>query len=244
MSPSPLAGTYPTVPESRLTQGSWIELDRTEDVQSRPVDIPGLNVDRVDIQTNTLLYENESLRERLAGQTAGLFDQPVELFFASRLSFDPNILSLPKTEEEVLNTTENQLEGLVTELLASNGVENVQLVESSVLPIDTGEDARLRIYEGELPVAQYLTPVQYSGTTIEFEPSKEAIRFRCLVAFWEHQNTTLIAGGAFPNEPEPIEFQATSQDAPAELLTQLSLQFEFTPEKSETFLRSVMAGVY
>jgi hypothetical protein len=54
-----------------------------------------------------------------------------------------NRLSLARTQEQVLDATEDQHLLLVTELLSSNGIENVQLVDSGTFAINTREDACL-----------------------------------------------------------------------------------------------------
>lgn len=100
------------------------------------------------------------------------------------------------------------------------------------------------MYEGDLPLPSFTDRVEIGGTQVELVSSQLSIPLRCTVALWEHKDTTRISEGVYPNEADPIEFRATSEDVPAEVLEQLSIEFEFEPENSESFLRGVIADVY
>lgn len=90
------------------------------------------------------------------------------------------------------------------------------------------------MYERDLPLSSFTDRIEVGGTQVELVSSQLLMPFRCIVALWEHKDTTLISGEVYPNEADPIEFRATSEDVPAEVLEQLAVEVNFEPKNSDS----------
>ncbi len=189
-SPSP-----PAVPEEALDDGGW-ELDETVQEAVFSERYAGQELTAT---ATTDVYTNVALREELAEKTLGeVADAPI-VFFASRVTFDPDLTNLPGGvgRDQVVDEVEANARITLEERMAANGVEGIDTVAEGELTVDTGETARRTDLAGSLPFAPIAVPVT-DDRTVELDTDAVPVAGR--LGVWHAGESVLVGGGAFPSE--------------------------------------------
>lgn len=185
----------PRVSSQLLNEGGW---ERTADESGVVFERSMAGVTLTATQ-HTRQYSDTELRAAIKERTLGNVDTDLNVFFATRVDFNPNIDNLPAGigRAEIMNiVTENAKQGF-RDQLTSAGLENVEETGTDTLTVDTGEEADLTTFAADFPfegIALQVTPdkaVRIPGTTIGIEGR---------MATWHHGDFVLIAGGANPAE--------------------------------------------
>lgn len=192
----------PQVSKQLLDEGGW---EQTTDESSVVFERSMAGMTLTATQ-HTRQYSDTALRAAIKDRTLGNVDTDLNVFFATRVDFNPNIDNLPAGvgRAEIMNIiAQNAKQGFRDQLEAA-GLENVEETGSGSLTVDTGEEADLTTFAADFPfegIALQVTPdkaVRVPGTAIGIEGR---------MATWHHGDFALIAGGANPaeNYAETIE---------------------------------------
>lgn len=229
-SPSP-----PDVPDDQLDAGNW-ELVREEQEEAFNESYAGQEITAT---ATTEVYENAALREDLAEKTLGeVSDAPVT-FFASRVTFDPDLTNLPGGvgRDQILDEVEANARDTLEGQMESSGVETIETVDEGTLTVDSGDEARRTDLEGLLAFEPISVPVS-EGETIELD--EDGIPVAGRLAVWHAEESVLVAGGAFPAE----NFAA---DVDEELSSAISVSIEvdlgLEPDRYEEALLDLVRAV-
>ncbi|WP_089383398.1 twin-arginine translocation signal domain-containing protein [Halorubrum vacuolatum] len=189
-SPSP-----PDVPEDRLESDGW-GLVEEEKAEAFSESIAGAELTAT---ATTRTYENEPLRSELAEKTLGeVTDAPVS-FFASRITFDPDLTDLPGGVGggQILDEVETNVRATLEAQMAAHGVEEIEKVGTDTLTVDAGMEARQTDLEGVVPFEPVSFPAA-DGAPVAIEMDDIVVVGR--MAVWRVDGSVLVGGGAFPAE--------------------------------------------
>ena len=174
----------PEVPERLLSEGGWELLEEREETLAT---LPAARVEGV-----THVYEDEALRERVAGATG--VDQAWRFLFASRVAFRPPLapglgtaMVRPMVASEARRAFVEDLEDLA--------VVDVDRARSERVRTRDGERVRLRSYRGRLPVGD------------------AALSVEGWLGVWSVDREFRVAGGAYPTDLESFAEAVAVPDA-------------------------------
>ncbi|SFR62779.1 hypothetical protein SAMN04487947_3019 [Halogeometricum rufum] len=185
----------PSVPESRLAEGGWEQVD---DVTRDPAFEESFGPVTVTAATRTLLYEDAALRAAIAEKTLGQAATQFSTFFASRVTFDPDLTSLPAGagRQQLLDQVESQSRTQFRNRLQEAGLAPVERVDTGTFDVAGGASARLTEYEATFAFEGFSVGVGEEEITIE----GGEIAVSGHLAAWIANDSVLVAGGAFPAE--------------------------------------------
>lgn len=145
----------------------------------------------------TKLYANTGLAADLREKTLGAVDGQFGSFFATRVTFDPNLVGLPAGVgvAQLVDQTETSARATLEERLRAAGLTGVEQTREGTLDVATGESARQTDFAAQFTFADIPFPVTEEKTvTVE----GGAIDVAGVLAVWEHDDAVLVAGGAYP----------------------------------------------
>ncbi|GAB6879275.1 DUF6517 family protein [Halorubrum gandharaense] len=229
-SPSP-----PDVPDDLLAANDW-ELVDEEQAAAFSESVAGQEITAT---ATTEIYENAPLREDLAEKTLGEVTEGPVTFFASRVTFDPDLTNLPGGvgREQVIDEVEANARDQLTAQMEANGVEGVETVDEGELTVDSGESARRTDMEGVLPFEPISVPVTDDE---ELAIDEDGIPVAGRLAVWHAEESVLVAGGAFPAE----NFAADLDEALSSAVSvSIEVDLELDPEQYEDDLLELVRSV-
>ncbi|MWG35211.1 hypothetical protein [Halomarina oriensis] len=159
----------PEVPERLLSEGGWSLLDAREETLAT---LPAARVEGV-----THVYEDDELRERVAGATG--VDRTWRFVFATRVVFSPPLAPGIGTAM-VRPMVASEARTAFADDLDRRGFVDVRQGRSERVRSETGERVRLRSYRGRLPV------------------DDETLGIEGWLGVWSVDGEFRIAGGAYP----------------------------------------------
>lgn len=197
----------PQVSEEQLDDGGWELLKReTEEVFTQ--EFAGQEVTAT---ANTELYTNARLSEDLSEKTLDQMNGQIVSFFASRVTFDPDVTNLPGGvgRGEILDQVEDESRKNLRDQMTAAGIEDVEQVDEGSLTVETGEEARQTDFEGVFSFDAIEFPVT-DDESIELDGEPMTVNGH--LAIWHHEDSVLVAGGAYPaeNYDETIEKELSS----------------------------------
>lgn len=183
----------PVVPEDRLSEGGW---ERSDDVTQDPAFEQNAGPVTVTASTRTLLYDDADLRAEIEEKTLGQASGQFATFFASRVTFDPDLTSLPAGagRKELLGQVESQSRAQFEARLKQAGLGPVEQVGTGSFDVASGASARLTEYEATYAFEGFSVDVGEEPITIEGGEIPVAGH----LAAWIASDSVLVAGGAYP----------------------------------------------
>lgn len=229
-SPSP-----PIVPEDALDDGGW-ELDETVQEEAFSETYAGQELTAT---ATTELYTNVALREELAEKTLGEVADAPAVFFASRVTFDPDLTNLPGGvgRDQVVDEVEANDRSTLEDRMAANGVEGTDTVAEGELTVDTGETARRTDLAGTLPFAPIAVPVT-DDRTVELDTDAVPVAGR--LGVWHAGESVLVGGGAFPSENVAEHFEEELSSA---ISVSIDVDLGLEPDAYETALLDLVRAL-
>ena len=215
----------PSVPDDRLDANGW-ELVDQQQTEALNVAIAGQELTATAV---TETYENAALREEIAEKTLGQVADAPLLFFASRVTIDPDLTSLPGEigRDRVIKEVESAARVTMTEQMEANGIEGIERVRTGTLSVDAEEPARRTDLRGTIPVDPISIPVA-DGETVDLDI--DAIPVTGRLAVWATEGSVLVGGGAFPAENVAVETETELSDA---ISVSIDIDLELAPSEYE-----------
>lgn len=225
----------PNVPEEYLAENGWEKRDEyTSEVFQR--EFAGQTVTAT---ASTVVYANAALSAELSEKTLGRLDGQFSTFFASRVTFDPDLTNLPGGvgREEITDRVEENARQTLEDQLEEAELENIRIAGEGNIEVDTGESARRTDYAAEYRYEPLSFPVS-EDRSVSVEGGE--ISVGGLLAVWHHEDAMLVAGGAYPAE----NFERTVDEelsSAIDITVEVDLGLE--PASYEAELRELVTGV-
>jgi hypothetical protein len=183
----------PRVPEDRLRSGGWTQID---DVTEDPAYEREVGPATFTASSRTLLYEDTALRTEIEEKTLGQASTQFATFFATRVTFDPDITSLPAGagRRQLLDQVESQSRDAFRSRLSEAGLSPVERTGTGTLEVASGASARLTDYEASYTFEGF--SVGFGDATIAIEGGEIPVAGH--LAAWIANDSVLVAGGAYP----------------------------------------------
>ena len=183
----------PDVTSPRLDQGGWERQERF----ARKLLERDLTVTTIEGYGHTEIYEDAVLRRKLKEGTMGNFDQPIMLFFATRVALDPALGQLPLGvgRAEIVAQARTQAERQFNGRMADNGLTNVRRTGTQSLDVDTGQEAELTSYAADFEYDSISVPLP-NGDQLSLDGG--TLTISGYLAVWHNDENVMVAGGAFP----------------------------------------------
>lgn len=185
----------PQISEAKLKNGGWETVsDSTETVFEETY----LGVE-VNADARTVVYEDVALRSEVTEKTLDSVDARLGTFFASRISFSPNLNSLPggagsdTIRTEAKGNAETKFKGQ----LERSGVTNISKTGETTITVETGKRVPITKYDGEYRVESMEFPIK-GGETVSIEG--QSLTVNAFLGAWNRGDYTFVAGGAYPGE--------------------------------------------
>ena len=224
----------PKVPQSKLDDGGWKLLDEsTED----PAYEQSVGPATLTATTVTRLYEDAALRADIEEKTLGTASGQFATFFASRVTFDPNLADLPVGGERILDAVESKARKTFESQLRDAGLEGIEQTGTGTFEVNSGTEARLTGYEAAYP---------FEGLSIELTPERTLtiaggdVNVAGHLAVWKNDEAVLLAGGAYPAENFRRE---VSKSPSAAIDVDVTIDLGLTPEAYRQELFSLIRRV-
>ncbi|ELZ79471.1 hypothetical protein KU306_03015 [Haloferax larsenii] len=198
----------PKVPESKLADGGWKQIDeQTQD----PAFEKSFGPVTVSAAFHTLVYEDAALAAELKEKTLGQAEGQFSMFFASRVTLDPSLANIPDAAMgPVVEQVEKQARAQFESQLESAGLVDIEQASDAELTVDTGETANVTNYTAAFPFEGINFPLT-DEKSVEIEGRKLGVTG--LLAVWEHDGSLLIAGGAHPGENLALDVTKSPTEA-------------------------------
>ncbi|MFB6234288.1 MAG: DUF6517 family protein [Halopenitus sp.] len=225
----------PEVPESRLEKGGW-KLARE---QQRKVFEREYAGQKLTATATTEIYGDAAFRKQLAEKTLGQITEAPASFFASRVTFDPDITSLPAGigRESIIDEIESQSRQQLKDQMKNAGVEQISQSDAGSFQVQTGEDARQTNFEGVLKFGPIEFPVD-DDRTVKIKADEITIKGH--LGVWHHGDSVLVAGGAYPGENYA---RKVSRDVSSAVEVTVDIDLGLTPKKYRDELFGLMTRV-
>ena len=183
----------PEITSQRIDRDGWKLRERL----SQKLLERDLAVTTIEGYGHTAIYEDTALRQELKEGTLGNFDQPIMLFFATRVALSPALDQLPLDvgRAEVVDQARAQAESQFNDRLANNGLTNVRRTGTQSLDIDTGETAELINYAADFEYDSISVPLP-NGDQLSLDDG--TLTIGGYLAVWHNDENVMVAGGAFP----------------------------------------------
>lgn len=225
----------PVVPADRLEEGGWT----LEDEYEATVFEKAFGPVTIEAKSHSLVYDDEALRAEIREKTLDRVDGTMAMFAATRIGFSPNLADLPGgvATDEIVDRTEAAARSQFVSQMETAGLENVEQVDTGSLSVDTGEDARLTTFEAEFPFDGVDFPVtddrsiSLSGSPIDVAGD---------LAVWPHDESVLVAGGAYPaaNVAETV-----TEDLSDAITVTVEVDLGLRPDRYREEIRSLVGAV-
>ena len=226
----------PTVPADALESGGWEQVgaDTQDPAFERsvgPVTVTATTVTRV--------YEDAALRATVRDRTLGQVDARLASFFASRVSFDPDLASLPAGvgRAELLDRIETQASNAFEGRLRSAGLTEIERAGSGSLDVESGAEARRLDYEAAYAFDGFSFPLSAEK---KLTVGGGSLSVAGHLATWYANGSVLVAGGAYPAE----NFAQTVEKSPTEAIdVAVDIDLGLEPERYRTELMDLVRQV-
>lgn len=187
----------------------------------------------------TRLYENETLRAAVRERTLGQVDTQLATFFASRISFDPDLTDVPGGvgQAQLLDTVESQARAAFESRLRSSGLADLERTGGGSMTVDSGAEARRTDYSAAVGFDDFSFSLT-DGEDLTVNGGEVTVAGH--LATWVAEDSVLLAGGAYPGE----NFARTIETSPSEAIdvtVDVDLGFDPAAYREELFslVRSV-----
>jgi len=183
----------PVVPETRLREGGWRLVDESRE-QVFEQTFLGVTVTAT---ASTRRYEDRALADEISAETLGEVTGEMSSFFATAVTFDPDLTSLPSGvgRDRLLDRTETNARAEFEAQLEAAGLTGVERTGTGEFEVATGETARRTDYEATFSFEGFAFDVT-DDERITVEGGE--IPVEGYLAVWHHDAAVLVAGGAFP----------------------------------------------
>lgn len=224
----------PEVPEERLRDGGWQLLEEsTED----PAYEKQFGPATLTATTTTRLYEDAAFRAEIEEKTLGAASGQLATFFASRVTFDPNLASMPVGRDRILDEVEREARRNFESQLRNAGLSDVTRADTGTFDVESGAEARLTSYD-----AAY----SFDGLSVRLAPEESLdiaggdIAIAGHLAAWTGDEAVLLAGGAYPAE----NFRREVSKSPSSAIdVDVTVDLELTPDAYREELFGLMRRV-
>jgi len=187
-----------------LLEGGWELMEQEQD------EVVNYSVAGQEIvaTATTEVYHEAELAAALREKTLAQLDGQIAIFFASRVTIDPDLTNLPAGvgRDRILDEVETNAKQQFESELESAGIVDIEEAgEETVtvdtgeetVTVDTGEEASLQHYHGLFPFDSFSFAIREDNeVTIE----SDSLSVSGHLAVWHHDDSVLIAGGAYPSE--------------------------------------------
>lgn len=193
----------------------------------------------VTASASTRLFENTGLAAEVKEKTLGEVEGQLASFFATRVTFDPNVAGLPASvaEDELVERTETSAKETFRSRLEGAGLSEVEVTGEGTFDVDTGESARRTDFRAAFPFDDISFPLR-EGHTATVEGG--AVDVAGTLAVWEHDDAVLVAGGAYP----ATNFERHVEQSLSEAIhVSVDVDVGLTPSTYRTELNSFVAQV-
>lgn len=225
----------PQVPQDQLASGGWT-LDEED---TRTVFEQAYGPITVTARAHALTYTDTDLAARVEEDTLGSVSGTLATFAATRVKFDPDLTQLPQSvgREQLVDRVEASSRDRFVQRMRDAGLTNVQQAETGDFPVDTGETARYTGYTAEYAVDDFSFSLPGGESmTIAVDP----IAVAGDLAVWVHDDSVLVAGGAYPAE----NFATTiSRDVTDAITVDVAVDLGLQPATYESEVTGLMAAI-
>ena len=224
----------PDVPEDALDEGGWA----LQEEESRKVFEEDYGPVTVVAKAHSLVYTDDELASRVETDTMGSVTGTFATFAATRVKFSPDLTSLPESvgRERLVDQVEANSKEQFQQRMRDAGLSDVAEVETGEMQVDTGETARYTGYEAAYEVSEFSFDLP-NGDPMTIDV--EAIGVAGDLAVWVHEDSVLIAGGAYPAENFAIQKSADITDA---ITVDVSIDLGLTPTEYSTEVESLITA--
>lgn len=224
----------PDVPEGALDDGGWALSEES----TREVFEEDFGPVTVTAKAHSLLYTNDELAARVEEDTLGSVSGTLATFAATRVQFSPDLTSLPESvgRDRLVDQVEANSKEQFAQRMRNAGLTDVAEVETGEMQVDTGETARYTGYEAAYEVGEFSFDLP-NGDPMTIDV--DAIGVVGDLAVWVHEDSVLIAGGAYPAENFAIEKHADVTDA---ITVDVSVDLGLTPTEYDTEMEALVSA--
>lgn len=225
----------PKVPESKLDDGGWKQVDeQTRD----PAFEESFGPATVSAAFRTLVFEDVELAAELKEKTLGAAEGQFSMFFATRVTTDPSLANIPDAVRgPVVDQVESQARSQYEAQLESAGLVDIEQASTGKTTVETGETARVTNYSAAFPFEGITFPLT-EEKQVEIEGKKLGVTG--MLAVWEHEGSVLVAGGAHPAENLDM---ATTKSPTEAIEVSVDIDLGLTPDAYAEELRSLVVAV-
>ncbi len=229
------APSPPDLPTDQLDADGW-ELVEEEEEEAFSESFGGVELTAT---ATTKVYEHAPLREDLAEKTLGEVSEAPVSFFASRITFDPDLTDIPGGvgSDQILDEVETNVRSTLEMQMAENGVEEIEEEGTGTLAVDSGEEARRTDLAGIVPFQPVSFPVS-NGDPVTLETDGIAVAGRAAV--WMGDESVLVGGGAFPAENVDM---AIDEELSSAISVSIDVDLGLEPERYESDLLELVAAI-
>ncbi|ESP87270.1 DUF6517 family protein [Candidatus Halobonum tyrrellensis] len=224
----------PSLPDERLDDGGWERTTETEQALFSET-VAGAEVSATAV---TRVYDDAALRATVSERTLGAVDAPLATFFASRVTFRPNIAEVPleSAREQLAARAAEAARAEFEAQLRAAGLSDVTPADGGTTTVATGESADRTDYTAAFAFDDLSFPVGERDLTVE----GGEVAVAGFLAAWVHDGGLLIAGGAHPAE----NFARTvERDLSDSIAVTVDVDLGLTPEAYAADLNALVTNV-
>ena len=224
----------PDVPTAALDEGGWV----LQEEDSREVFEEDYGPVTVTAKAHSLVYTDDELASKVETDTLGSVAGTFATFAATRVKFSPDLTSLPESvgREQLVDQVEANSKAQFEQRMRDAGLSDVAEVETGEMQVDTGETARYTGYGAAFEVGEFSFDLP-NGDPMTIDV--DAIGVAGDLAVWVHEDSVLIAGGAYPAENFAIDRRAEITDA---ITVDVSIDLGLTPTEYSTEVESLVTA--
>jgi len=184
----------PQIPDALLDDGWELLEQEQEEVLNQSV-----AGQEIVATATTEVYDKADLAASLREETLEQLDGQIAIFFASRVTLDPDFTNLPAGvgRDQILDEVEENAKRQFESELESAGIVDIEETGEETITVDTGEEASLQHYRGSFPFESFRFAISEDD---ELTIKSDSLSVSGHLAVWHHDDSVLIAGGAYPNE--------------------------------------------
>lgn len=160
--------------------------------------------------STTHIYENSEVRAELTEKTLGEVSNATLSFFASRVTFDPDLTNLPGGvgRDQIIDQVEENAREVLVDQMEANGVERIEQTGTGTLTVESGDDASRTDFMGTLAFDPVSIPVA-DGETVSVET--DGIPIAGQLAVWHADESVLIGAVPSPSKTSLLKSKRRSQ---------------------------------
>lgn len=224
----------PDVPETALDEGGWV----LQEEESREVFEEDYGPVTITAKAHSLVYTNDELASRVETDTMGSVTGTFATFAATRVMFSPDLTSLPDSvgRDRLVDQVEANSRAQFEQRMRDAGLSDVAQVETGELAVDSGATARYTGYDAQYEVGEFSFDLP-NGDPMTIDVS--AIGVAGDLAVWVHEDSVLIAGGAYPAENFAIQKRADITDA---ITVDVAIDLGLTPAEYSADVESLISA--